>query len=162
MNHEKLAELIKRYKSGTATPEEIAMLDKIWSHAEECTSLTDQHTEEQLMSIEREMFSAIKSEIHKQETYSRKSILVRPLFYKVAATVLLLMTISLWWYSSSIQLQETRTAFGEQRTVVLPDQSNVVRLKLGRKLFQGSVVRRGRIFLCNTYEESSEVCCARS
>ena len=126
MNHEKLAELIKRYKSGTATPEEIAMLDKIWSNAEECTSLTDQHTEEQLMSIEREMFSAIKSEIHKREIHSRKSILFSPLLYKVAATVLLLITVSLWWYSSSIRLQETRTAFGEQRTIVLPDQSSVV------------------------------------
>src|SRR5688572_22675417 len=125
MNHEKLAELIKRYKSGTSTPEEIALLDKIWSDAEESTSLTD-HTEEQLMNIEREMFSAIKSDIHKREIYSWKSILYRPLFYKVAATVLLLVTVSLWWYSSSNRLHEIRTGFGEQRTIMLPDQSNVV------------------------------------
>jgi transmembrane sensor len=125
MNHEKLAELIKRYKSGTATPEEIALLDKIWSDAEERTSLPD-HTEEQLLNIERDMFSAIKQEIQKQEIYSSKSILYRPLLYKVAATVLLFVAVSLWWYSSSNRLLEIRTGFGEQRTIVLPDQSNVV------------------------------------
>lgn len=127
MNDEKLAELIKRYKSGTATPEEIAALDKIWSDAEESTStsLAD-HTDEQLMIIERAMFSTIKSEIHSQETYSRKSIAYRPVLYKVAATLLLLITVSFWYYSSLNRLHEIRTAFGEQRTITLPDQSNVV------------------------------------
>jgi ferric-dicitrate binding protein FerR (iron transport regulator) len=125
MNHENLAELIKRYKSGTATPEEVALLDKIWSGAEEQTSLPD-HTEDQLVNIELEMFSAIKGEIHKQEIYSRKSIFYRPLLYKVAATVLLFVAVSLWWYSSLNRIHEIRTGFGEQRTIVLPDQSNVV------------------------------------
>jgi transmembrane sensor len=125
MNHEKLAELIKRYRSGTATPEEIALLDKFWSESEERTSLTD-HTEEQLVNIEHDMFSAIKSEIRTQEKDSRKSISYRPLLYKVAATLLLFTAVSLWWYSSSNRVREIRTAFGEQRTITLPDQSNVV------------------------------------
>jgi transmembrane sensor len=125
MNHKKIAELIKRYKSGTATPDEIALLDKIWSDAEEQTSLTD-HTEEQLVNIELEMFAAIKSEIHKQETYSRKSIFYRPLVYKLAATLLVFALVSFWLYSSSNRIHEIRTGFGEQRTITLPDQSNVV------------------------------------
>jgi transmembrane sensor len=126
MEQEKLAELIKRYKSGTATPEEIALLDKIWSDAEDRTTLITEHTEEQLADIEREMFSAIKSEIHKQKSSSRKSILYQPLLYKVAATLLLLVAGLLWWYSSSSGLREIRTGFGEHLAVTLPDRSRVV------------------------------------
>jgi transmembrane sensor len=126
MDHEKLAELIKRYKSGTATPEEIALLDKFWADAEKRTTLNTDHTEEQLEDIELDMFFAIKSEIHKQERQSRKSILYRPMLYKVAATLLLLVTVSLWWYNSKNELHEVRTGFGEHLAVKLPDQSKVV------------------------------------
>jgi ferric-dicitrate binding protein FerR (iron transport regulator) len=126
MNHEKLAELIKRYRSGTATAEEIALLEKIWSEAASPTPLTNDHTKEQLEDIERQMFFAIKSEIHKRELRSRRSVFYRPTLYKVAATLLFLMAVSLWWYSSSQGLLEIRTAFGEQRSVTLPDQSSVV------------------------------------
>lgn len=126
MDHKELARLITRYNAGTATPEEIDMLEKIWSDEEHGTSLASDHTEEQLEDIQRKMFSAIKSEIHKQEHDSRKSILYRPILYKVAATILLLITVSLWWYNSSNQLEEVRTAFGEQRMITLPDQSKVI------------------------------------
>ncbi|MFZ6009152.1 MAG: FecR family protein [Bacteroidota bacterium] len=126
MDQEKLAELIKRYKSGTATPEEIALLDKIWAEAEEQSSLTTDHTEEQLEEIEVEMFLAIKNEIRKQTAHSRRSILHKPLLYKVAATLLLIAAAALWWYSASNGLKEVRTDFGEHLTVTLPDQSKVV------------------------------------
>jgi transmembrane sensor len=126
MNQEKLAQLIKRYKSGTATAEEIALLEKIWSEADSQSSLGTDHTAKQLEDIERGMFSAIKSEIHKRERQPRKTFLHQPVLYKVAATLLLLMAVSLWWYGSSNELLEIRTAFGEQRTVTLPDESTVI------------------------------------
>jgi len=127
MDQEKLAELIKRYKSGIATPEEIALLNKIWSAAEDEDDLATDHTEEELQDIEHEMFFAIKNEIHKQERPARKSILLRPVAYKIAATLLLLVTASMWWwYSSFNHLEEIRTGFGEHLTITLPDQSKVV------------------------------------
>jgi ferric-dicitrate binding protein FerR (iron transport regulator) len=126
MNHEELAELIKRYRSGTATPEEIALLDKIWSEAQTETSITTDHTEEQLQAIEGEMFSAIKSEIQKKEQKQSKSVSYRPMIYKIAASILIVMAVSFWWYSSSNRLHEIRTGFGEQRIVMLPDQSKVI------------------------------------
>jgi transmembrane sensor len=126
MNHEKLAELIKRYKSGTATAEEIALLDEIWSNAQLRGTFATDHTEEELERIDREMFSSIKSEIQKQELNSRKSILHRPLLYKIAATLLLLVAVSLWLFQSSRDLFEIRTGFGEQLAVTLPDESKVV------------------------------------
>lgn len=125
MNYEELAELVKRYRSGTATPEEIAILDKIWSEAQREDSITTDHTEEQLQDIQGQMFSAIKSKIHKEHDRG-KSISYIPLLYKVAASVLLVMAVSFWWYSSSNRLREIRTGFGEQRIVMLPDQSKVI------------------------------------
>ena len=126
MNQEKLAQLIKRYRSGTATAEEIALLEKTWSDGESQTSLSNNHTEEQLADIEREMFVSIKNEIQQRERPSRKSIVYRPAVYKVAATLLLRMAASIWWFNSSNGLMEIKTAFGEQRTVTLPDQSTIV------------------------------------
>lgn len=126
MNQDKLAHLIKRYRSGAATPEEVALLEKIWSEAESLTALHSDHTDEQLKEIERDMFLAIKSEIHQHGDYSRKSAFHRPLLYKVAATLLFLVAAALWWYQSSSGVLEIKTAFGEQRTITLPDQSSVV------------------------------------
>ncbi|HEY3406048.1 MAG TPA: FecR domain-containing protein [Ohtaekwangia sp.] len=126
MNQEKLAQLIKRYKSGTATAEEIALLEKIWSDAEMNTNLPTDHTEEELKDIELEMFSAIKSEIRRQEVYTRKSTWQRPVLYKVAATLLLIAIVSIGYYRSSNGLREIHTGFGEQLAVTLPDQSTVV------------------------------------
>jgi transmembrane sensor len=126
MNQEQLAELIKRYRSGTATAEEVALLDKIWSEAENGSTLPTDHTQEEFEDIEREMFVAIKSEIENQEP-ARKLLWRRPLLYKVAASLLILvMAASLLWYRSSNRMLEIRTDFGEQRTVTLPDQSKVV------------------------------------
>jgi ferric-dicitrate binding protein FerR (iron transport regulator) len=126
MNHEELAELINRYRSGTATPEEIALLDKIWAEAQAETSITTDHTEEQLQDIQGQMFSAIKNEISKKEHGQGKSVSYIPLLYKVAASILIVMAVSFWWYSASHRLHEIRTGFGEQRIVMLPDQSKVI------------------------------------
>lgn len=126
MNQEKLAQLIKRYKSGTATAEEIEQLEKFWSDAEAGNAFASDHTAEELADIEQGMFSAIKDEIQQQEESSRKSVFQRPLLYKVAATLLILVTVSLWWYSSSNPIVEIQTGFGEQLEVMLPDQTKVV------------------------------------
>ena len=126
MNHEELAELIKRYRSGTATPEDIALLDKIWSEAQTETSVTSDHTEAQLQEIQGQMFSAIQNEIQKKQRGRGKSVSYIPLLYKVAASILVVIAVSFWWYSSSNRLYEVRTGFGEQRIVMLPDQSKVI------------------------------------
>jgi ferric-dicitrate binding protein FerR (iron transport regulator) len=126
MNHEKIAELIKRYKSGTATVEEIALLDKFWTDAPERNAFFTDHTEKELKDFEGKMFSAIRNKIQEQEFSPRHSILHKPLLYKVAATLLILAAVSLWWYSSSSRSLEIRTGFGEQVAVTLPDQSKVI------------------------------------
>jgi transmembrane sensor len=125
MDNKKLTELIKRYNAGTATSEEIALLDKFWFNANNEAALTKDHSPEELANFERDMFLAIKGEIQKQESKSQR-LSIRPLLYKVAASILIVLSVSLWWYSSSNRLNEIHTAFGEHRTIILPDNSKVV------------------------------------
>jgi transmembrane sensor len=124
MDYKKLTELINRYNAGTASPEEIALLEKFWLNADNDSSKITNHTQEELESIEREMFDAITDKVKKHE--SRRQTSLRPLLYKAAATILILLSVSLWWYSSSHRMNEIRTVFGEHRTVILPDNSKVV------------------------------------
>jgi transmembrane sensor len=125
MDHNTLAELISRYKAGTATPEEIALLDRMWSNAGADHSLTKDHTPEELAALEQRMFLAIKEETQKQRA-PEKYLFVQPLFYKIAATILVFFAVALWWYNSSSRLNEIRTGFGEHLTVSLPDKSTVI------------------------------------
>lgn len=125
MDKEKLADLIKRYKSNSATPEEIARLEKFWRDAREGTSFRDDHTSDELQEIERNMFKSIKLEIVKHERVQRKPLLISPFFYKAAALLVVLLSVTLWWYASSNSQIEIRTGFGERLTVTLPDKSTV-------------------------------------
>jgi transmembrane sensor len=125
MDYTKLTELIGRYKSGTATPEEIALLEKIWFNTKNDEAFLNDHTPAELENLKSEMYLLIKNEIDKEEVPSRK-IASRPLFYKIAATILIIFAFSLWWYSFSNGVNEIRTGFGEHRMVMLPDKSKVI------------------------------------
>ena len=123
MDNKKLTELIHRYKTGTATPEEIALLDKYWSA--DIEAVPNDHTAKEMEEIQREMFLAINDQIERNEMKSRK-VSIRPLMYKVAASITLVLAVSLWWFNASNHLNEIKTAFGEHRTVTLPDNSQVI------------------------------------
>lgn len=126
MNQQELANLIKRYKSGSATPEEIAELEKKWLNATNNPSFEETHSEDELLEIEQNMFAAIKQEIGKHERQRRPVIVMQPVFYKAAAAVLVLLTVSIWWFTRSNSFTEIRTGFGERLTVTLPDHSSVL------------------------------------
>jgi transmembrane sensor len=125
MDQEKLAALIKRYKAGSATPEEIALLENIWQSASTDTSFEDDHTDAELTNIKMKMFENIKSGIVEQrQLHAMPSS--RKLFYSAAATLLIVLSVSLWWFANSSDIIEIQTGFGEHLTVTLPDQSSVV------------------------------------
>lgn len=126
MDQEKLADLINRYKSGLATPEEITKLEEIWHNAGKDMSFEADHTARELENMERRMFQAIKHDILKRKRDASAPLLSRPIFYKAAATVLILLSAVVWWYASSNDSTEIRNGFGERLTVTLPDQSSVV------------------------------------
>ena len=126
MDQQELTYLIKRYKSGTATREEISKLEKFWNEANRDTSFMDAHTTTELLETGRQMFNAIRYEIGKQERTIGIPLLSNPLFYRAAAAVLILLTVSIWSYVGLNRTTEIRTGFGERLTISLPDKSNVV------------------------------------
>jgi ferric-dicitrate binding protein FerR (iron transport regulator) len=124
MDQEKLADLIKRYNAGLATAEEIAILDEIWRNADNEMSFEADHSPEELDSIEGKMFNAIAN--HKSRRVA-SSLLISPQFlYKAAATALIFLSVSLWWYANSNDFTEIQNGFGKRLTVTLPDQSTVL------------------------------------
>ncbi len=125
MNRKVLAELISRYNAGTATSDEIRLLEKLWSDSDDNAVLEHDHVEGELEQIGRDMFAAIRHEI-KQSGGTTVIRALKPWVYKVAATVLLVIASGIWWYNAVDSLNEIRTGFGEHRTVLLPDQSTVV------------------------------------
>lgn len=124
MDQEKLAELIKRYNSGSATAEEIAILEELWRNADTDQSFGGDHTPEELKNIEAKMFKAI--EIHKTIRDVSPRLITRPLILKAAAIVLISLSVSLWWYAGSSDFIEIENGFGKRLAVTLPDQSTVL------------------------------------
>lgn len=134
MNQRELAQLIKRYRSGTATEEEKEALEKVWSLALQDNSAVEDLPEEERKELRDEIFSNIKQEISARAPV-RKSIIMRPWFW-AAATVLLVVMVSVGVYWYTHRLVEIKTQFGERLTVVLPDNSFV-------KLNGNSMLRYG-------------------
>lgn len=125
MDQNDLARLIKRVKSGTATPQEIEKAENIWNNAKEDTAFLKEHTSQELDGIGENMYWAVKQSIakHRQPYFSR---FTNQVFYRAAAAVLILLTVSLWWYHNSNEFIEMRTGYGERLTVTLPDHSSVI------------------------------------
>ncbi len=126
MDQNKLAALIKRYRSGVATPEEVAELERLWHGFSEDTSFETDHSAKELESIESEMLRNIKSEIDRHEHQTATPRMSARFFYKIAATIVVLLSVSVWWYAHSRDMIEVRTGYGERIAITLPDQSCVV------------------------------------
>lgn len=126
MDQEKLADLIKRYNSGSATADEIAILEEIWRNADNDRSVETDHAPGELDNIQGEMFNAIELEIHKSRRDARSRSISRQFVFKAAATLLIVLSVSLWWYAGSNDFTEIQNGFGKRLTVTLPDQSTVL------------------------------------
>lgn len=126
VNQKKLAKLIKRQKSGSISPEEAAELEKIWNDVSQDKSFLEDHTPTELEETERNIFKAIKFEIAQRGRSRYAQGWNNTGFYKAAAAVLILVSVSLWWFTRSNGLTEIQTSFGERLTVTLPDKSTVV------------------------------------
>ncbi len=124
MDYNQLTDLISRYKAGKATPDEIALLDKMWSDVNKDEAFATDHTSKELEHIKSGMLMSIQDQIQRQQGIARVS--TRPLVFKIAASVLLVVAFSVFWYASSNGMNEVRTGFGEHRTVILPDSSKVI------------------------------------
>lgn len=125
MDKEKLAELIYRVRNGMATTEEVEALEAYWQASQRLDTLHKDHTEEELVHIEHDLFERIHGAIGAPERRTRR-LWTGTTLYRAAAVILVLMSVAFWFYTNRTPLREIRTDFGEKLAVTLPDQSTVV------------------------------------
>ncbi|MGK6353002.1 FecR family protein [Parapedobacter sp. DT-150] len=127
MNRETLVRLIDKYSNGTCTPEETKALMEWYEATDEAFRYTDTLDSEQKEALENELLTAIKRASGLiPSTPRRVSGLTRPAWYFVAASIALVaiaVPLSRWWFSKPLSVH---TAFGEIKSVVLPDDSEVM------------------------------------
>ena len=120
-----LAELIRRYRSGTATEQEKYLLEKIWNDALEDTSALDSLSEKDREALKTKMFTETRLQIE-QLTETAKTRTLRPWVYRAAAACALFLAASVLLYWNAQRMTEIRAGFGEQLSVILPDKSQII------------------------------------
>ena len=136
MNKSDLARLIRKFRSGEANEHEKKLLEEYWQHAVDEVdplrniSLADQE------AIRKDTLISIKQRLGLEKKKKEEpAFFFRHTFYKVAASLLILMSVAAIWYLNypvqRIEIQasnnfEVQTQYGERLTVVLPDESTVV------------------------------------
>lgn len=124
MDQYTLAELIRRYRSGTATENDKSLLEKIWYDALEDTSFLDSLSEEDRRTLKAQMFAETRLRIS-QLSVPGKTRMLRPWIYRAAAAFALLAAASIIIYWNSFRMTEFHTDFGERMAITLPDHSQV-------------------------------------
>lgn len=141
MNKDLLARLIQKYRSGTASEEEILQLEQFWKDAQE-NSVIDTLPPDEVKILREAIFSKIEARIstgsaeqtagNDVEPVERRHLFVgrRHRFaaawpYGIAAAIVLLVAAALMVRWPRNQDIEIRTGFGEQLAVMLPDSSDV-------------------------------------
>ena len=138
MEQRLLAELIRRWRTGQATPEEIAQLEAWWQQA-----LQDERYLAALSAGEREalqagMYRNIRKHIQAREKASAPEPVraartvplepVRRVYWQAAAAVALLIAVGalLFRLVTRDSLHREQTAYGVRKEITLPDRSTVV------------------------------------
>lgn len=123
MDKHALAELIRRYRSGTATEQEKDLLENIWNNAMDDTTALDSLSKKERQALKANMFAETRRRIEAIEAPVRTRY-IHP-WMAVAATVALLITASVLLYWNAHRMIEIHTGFGQQQAIVLPDNSQI-------------------------------------
>lgn len=125
MDKEILSTLIDKYLTGTATPEEEMQL-LAWYEANETAAYTASLNEQRKIRLEEELFSAIRTRAMAERPAAAPIItmVTKKWWWGVASILVLALTISLVRYQTRKPLS-FETAYGEIKTIVLPDSSEV-------------------------------------
>lgn len=126
MDSKKIAYLLQRLRSGLATPAEKDQLEEFWNEALYDSSFTDSLSDTERQTLKRQMFEEIRTNLPEYDQTKTVPLYARPWFYKMAASISVLVVLSALWYLNTTRPLEIHTDYGERLTVVLPDQSSVV------------------------------------
>jgi transmembrane sensor len=127
MEQKRIAHLIQKWNSKEISPQEQKELEDFWVWANNDDTLLNSFSEIERENVRVAMLANIKATINNQ-TYreSRTSFLGNfswPL--RIAAT-LTIGVLAFWLLYNPIEINEVRTAYGQQRTIALPDGSSVI------------------------------------
>jgi ferric-dicitrate binding protein FerR (iron transport regulator) len=125
MDQKEIAQLIQRYRSGLASPEDVQKLETLWAQAGDDHSVLENLPVPDQEALQGAMLRNIRLGIAAQR---RQEI---PFYrgawrYKAAAVLIIMALASVWLYRSANSMEEIRTGFGERITVTLPDKSSVI------------------------------------
>ena len=136
MDKFELSQLIHRLKNGTATKEEKELLERHWQNTVGDRAAIDEMRPADRESLKKEMYSNISDRLgFATKKKATPIISLKPLFYKIAASILIACAAGGAWYFNISQpitevaantVREVRTNYGERTTITLPDQSSVV------------------------------------
>jgi ferric-dicitrate binding protein FerR (iron transport regulator) len=123
MNQDRIIYLVQRLRSGEASQSEVAELREYWDWAQSDQQAFESIPREEREHIRSTMLSEIRSRIAAHETRRRSAILTSwPL--RIAA-VFVLVAISYLILNRSVEQVQVVTAYGEQKTLTLPDGSSL-------------------------------------
>ena len=121
MNKERITHLVQKLRKGEATIEEQSELEQYWEWAQEDGTLFEAMSHEEQELVRTSMLRNIKKRIAgKQRVIALNSWPIR-----IAAAVVIAMVSFLLWPKPDGQQTQFQTAFGEHKTIQLPDGSNV-------------------------------------
>lgn len=129
MNRERLRYLLERQGVGIASDEEQAELEAWYMTYESQPDFTERLSERALPALEAKMFEKIQTALEQENLHpiqsQRRTLFTRML--RVAASILLVVMAGggLYYYFSLTGMIREQTGYGEVRTVMLPDGSEV-------------------------------------
>ena len=134
MSKERLQYLLNQHQAGLATLQEIAELESWYLAFEEKKDFTDTLSESAKLAAEKTLFNKINSkidaEVHTTFEFEKPDEKItfksRLLGIAAALTALLLTGYAVYQFYQKPELMHQSTAFGETRTVILPDGSTVI------------------------------------
>src|SRR5687767_8240168 len=117
MDKSEIARLVKRLKDGTATSFEKSLLEMYWREALNDTSGLETKSPQENEALKKEIYGAIASKLEFKKGPTR--FLFPATFYKIAASLLLLISFTAVWYLREPATQQAvvaASAFAEVKT----------------------------------------------
>jgi transmembrane sensor len=129
MDRNRIAHLIQKFRLRAATQEEIDELEAFWYLAQTDETLFHRLSDEEKEQIRAAMFENIRDRIGVLSAVGRSREAMVPVsrpWLRVAASIAMIVAISIFWGQYNKEDRTIRTAYGQQKIIQLPDQSIVV------------------------------------
>jgi transmembrane sensor len=129
MDKRRITYLIKKLRRNEATMEERDELESFWQLAQGDDNLLVMLSAEEKESVRKAIFEAVKSKItllEKSQSPVHRTMPSSGWFLKIAASIVFVIVISVFRMQNNYVFQEIHTAYGEHKTITLPDNSTVV------------------------------------